>query len=138
MDLALLVYAISLLEKFQIFFGIGIVIMVVISFATSLFAAERSIEEKTAFKVWKRCGITAVCFAFILTLLPSEKTAYTMVGAYAAQKIAQDPRTQEVGGKVLTIINQKLDGYVQDGIAEAEKRVKAAAESASTKSEVPN
>jgi multidrug transporter EmrE-like cation transporter len=126
MDLALLVYGISLLEKFQFFFGIGLAILFVASFVTVLARSDDSIEEETAYKIWKRCGITAVCFALILTILPNEKTAYTMVGAYAAQKIAQDPRTQEVGNKVLTIINQKLDGYVADGVAEAEKRVKAA------------
>jgi hypothetical protein len=56
-------------------------------------------------------------------LLPSEKTAYTMVAAYAAQKVAENDKVQQMSGKVLTIIEQKLDGYIEDGIKEAEAKV---------------
>jgi hypothetical protein len=48
-----------------------------------------------------------------------------MVGAYATQKIAENDKVQETGGKVLKIINQKLDTYIDDGIAEAEKAAKS-------------
>lgn len=68
---------------------------------------------KTAMKVLIPCVI-------ILTLLPTEKTAYIMVGAYATQKVAESGVVQETGGKVLTIINQKLDSYIEDGIKDAE------------------
>ena len=135
MDLALLVYGISLLEKFQFFFGMGLFILFVVGFASLLLTTDGTVKPDTARKVLKRCAITAVCFAFILTILPNEKTAYTMVGAYAAQKIAQDVRTQEVGSKVLTIINQKLDGYITDGAKGLEEKLGNATKALNSKVE---
>lgn len=136
MDLVWLVYGISLLKSVGTFF-------VVMSFLSGAAAvaflmyrgaecsvnswdnenvAKRKVEDgkwamghvKTALKVF----LPAV---LVLTFLPTEKTAYVMVGAYATQKVAQSGVVQETGGKVLTIINQKLDQYVQEGIEEAEK-----------------
>ena len=46
-----------------------------------------------------------------------------MVGAYAAQKVAENDKVQQMSGKVLTIIEQKLDSYIEDGIKEAEDKV---------------
>jgi len=56
---------------------------------------------------------------FFAMLLPSERTAYMMVGAYSAQKVAENPKVQEMSGKVLKIVESKLDKYVE----EAEKKV---------------
>jgi hypothetical protein len=47
-----------------------------------------------------------------------------MVGAYATQKIAENDKVQETGSKVLKIINQKLDGFIDEGIEQAEKSAK--------------
>lgn len=65
-------------------------------------------------------GIPSLIFVI---MIPSEKTAYMMVGAYATQKIATDPRSVEVGGKVLTIINQKLDKFIEAGMEKTSKKV---------------
>ena len=59
-------------------------------------------------------------------IIPSQKTAYMMVGAYATQRVAENPKVQDMSGKVLTIIEQKLDGYIEDGIKEAEDKIKKA------------
>ena len=48
-----------------------------------------------------------------------------MVGAYTAQRVAENPKVQAMSGKVVTIIEQKLDSYIEEGIAEAEKNVKS-------------
>jgi hypothetical protein len=42
-----------------------------------------------------------------------------MVGAYATQKVAENEKVQETGQKVLSIINNKLDSYVEEGIKKA-------------------
>ena len=47
-----------------------------------------------------------------------------MVAAYAAQKVSENDKVQQMSGKVLTIIEQKLDGYIAEGIKEAESKVK--------------
>jgi hypothetical protein len=125
MDLALLVYGVSLLEKVQ---GFLVFLAVAFGVLTFFFFLFNVVDGKSPF-VLRTISNAVACgvLAFLAILIPSEKTAYTMVGAYAAQKIATDPRTQEVGGKVLTIINQKLDSYVDAGIKEAEKQAKKAA-----------
>jgi hypothetical protein len=38
-----------------------------------------------------------------------------MVGAYAAQRLAQNSEVQELSGKVLTIIEQQMDKYIAEG-----------------------
>ena len=72
--------------------------------------------------MWKAFWLVVIS-AIILILIPSEKTAYTMVGAYAAQKVAENDKVQQMSGKVLTIIEQKLDGYIDDGFKEAEEKL---------------
>lgn len=139
MDLVWLVYGISLLKSVGTFLTF---LVAVSGFAVVAFlmyrGAECSINSwdnqnvierkkiqgpwamghvKTAMKVLIPCAV-------ILTFLPTERTAYIMVGAYATQKVAESGVVQETGGKVLTIINQKLDSYIEDGIADAEGETK--------------
>lgn len=73
-------------------------------------------KMKTLFK-WMM-SVFLIC-GFFAMLLPSERTAYMMVGAYSAQKVAENPKVQEMSGKVLKIVESKLDKYVE----EAEKKV---------------
>lgn len=150
MELALLVYGISLLESFGgMLLGI-VIISLVIAAATAMFTASWFFDgDEYSWNVDKSTGqlkdrivksrawgtktlkwslITFITFSIILAVLPSKKTAWVMVGAYAAQKVAEDPRTQEVGGKVLKIINQKLDQYVEEGLKEIEDRAKKTVE----------
>lgn len=47
-----------------------------------------------------------------------------MVGAYAAQQVAENQKVQQMSGKVLQIIEQRLDGYITEGITAAEKATK--------------
>ena len=135
MDLVWLVYGISLLSSFGWFFHVATVASFCSMAAFLIYrGAECSVNSwdsqhvidkkvkdaawtmghvKTSFKVFLVC-------VFISGILPSEKTAYVMVGAYATQKVAESGVVQETGSKVLTIINQKLDQYVQEGIDAAE------------------
>lgn len=137
MDLALLVYVISLLHGIGAFFaalimacgavGIGNFIYWIDSYSPS--------EEKVAGirkRLWKAFWV-AIVSAWVLILLPTEKTAYTMVGAYAAQKVAENDKVQQMSGKVLTIIEQKLDSYIEEGIKEAEDKVEKATEKSKKK-----
>jgi len=148
MDLALLVYGISLLHKISTFFLVLTFIAVAVLIVSLIYrGAELSINtwdgpDRVKWKEERIPGTmklvwTSAVVAFILTLanifVPSEKTAYTMVGAYAAQRVAEDPRVQDMSGKVLTIINQKLDHYVEEGLAEATSRVEKASGKSNTK-----
>ena len=139
MDLVWLVYGISLLSGFSGMLTAAAVLSTCCMIFLLLYRGmectqEEYYGEKTNAKraeksKWAMGHVkTALCVfitsSFLLTFLPSEKTAYLMVGAYAAQKIAENDKVQETGSKVLTIINQKLDSYVDDGIAAAEKAAK--------------
>ena len=63
-------------------------------------------------KVLKRTLVTAMILSTLSggfqALMPSEKTVYMMLGAYAAQSALQS----ETAGKVMLIVNQKLDQYL--------------------------
>jgi hypothetical protein len=146
MDLALLVYGISLLENFSKLFGF----LLFFSGAAALFSGIHQVgfrfdsyeyswncnkdgtvkasvlaNRALSAKILKWSFFISLILAFIMVLLPSQKTAYTMVGAYAAQKVSQDERVQETGSKVMQIINQKLDQYIDEGIKEVTDEVKS-------------
>ena len=128
MDLALLVYGISLLHGIATFF-IGLTMLAGLSMiANFIYLSETYDKDKidgTWKRIWKSFWVGVFAF-WVLILIPTEKTAYTMVGAYAAQKVAENDKVQQMSGKVLTIIEQKLDGYIEDGIKEAEDKVEKA------------
>lgn len=138
MDLALLVYAISVLDKtgpvLAMTIGITILSLIValmyrfIGLTIESWDGEatkaRKLQERVPLEKWikRMFGILALAI-FLQIIIPSEKTAYVMVGAYAAQKVAENDKVQQMSGKVLTIIEQKLDTYVEEGLKEAEKKV---------------
>jgi len=115
MDLAILVYGISALQNLGTvlvtiaFFAI----MVAIGSGIGYFSGYYESEIKTASRFFKYSAITLAIVTPILVLTPSEKTMYTMVGAYAAQKISEDPRVEQLSGKVLKIVENKLDEYIE-------------------------
>jgi hypothetical protein len=146
MDLVFLVYAISLLEGFKVLFGMIICsgFVALVGSTAHIFSwkfesneyswnlnKDGTVKEKVLAgrrlgeKVFKYSFIAVFLAGFANILLPSEKTAYMMVGAYATQKVAENQSVQETGKKVLTIIEQKLDSYIDEGVKEAEKKVKS-------------
>ena len=144
MDLVWLVYAISLLHGFGTllimsaiisgFFGVCFLIYRGVECSQESWHGERELQRRAEKGKWamghvKTCLKVFIACSVLATLLPTEKTAYMMVGAYATQKIAENDKVHETGGKVLKIINQKLDQYVEEGIAEAEKQAERAIKS---------
>jgi hypothetical protein len=141
MDLALLVYGISLLHGIGTFVVMCMLASGALAFVFFLWRVseceERSyysdaenkkrVENGMMCEKWIKRGLVSLfLFGLFLVFIPTEKTAYTMVGAYAAQKVAENDKVQKMSGKVLTIIEQKLDGYIDEGIKEAEDKVERA------------
>lgn len=146
MDLALLVYGISLLSGIKSFLIFLAVIAGVTAAVSAVYTATWFFDgheyswnlDETGKHVklhianareamQKMMKYSFIAFIVLLPLpnfVPSEKTAYTMVGAYAAQKVAENPKVQEMSSKVITIINQKLDHYVEQGIEDATDKVR--------------
>jgi len=120
MELALLVYGISVMSSlaaFCVFICVCLVIIVIFK----LVAYDFTPSYKRAENQWeitkKSIGkymVTFLVLAFTTVLIPSEKTMYVMVGAYAAQKIAQAPETKVISDKVLKVIEQKLDQQINE------------------------
>lgn len=145
MDLALLVYGISLLSGLKSFLIFIAVIAGLVTVACAVYTATWYFDgyeyswncdgnelkprikqtRDTMVKWFKRGFVAFIILLPLPNLIPSEKTAYTMVGAYAAQKVAENPEVRNISGKVITIINQKLDHYVEQGIKEAEDGLKS-------------
>ena len=136
MDLALLVYAISLLTPIgtvAMFIAIisciaicGLMLYRVTECTQESWRGEREVQKRAEKGVWVMGRVwftmkVLIPTVIVLILLPTPKTAYIMVGAYAAQKIVENKSVQDTGGKVLTLINQKLDHYIEEGIEEATK-----------------
>lgn len=143
MDLALLVYGISVIASINESLIVGTILFVV-GFAcltiakiiydiASEFDKKYNIQEYTATKNvlnrwWKTVGIVAAVVTFFNVITPSEKTMYVLVGSYAAQKITENDKIVAMSSKVLKIIETKLDGYIDD----AEKELKQKVEKATT------
>lgn len=102
--------------------GVGIVTMVlsiVIYFMRHIAWVDRhepDLKDKPPFKFHMKISIVGMVFAFIATLLPSEKTMYLAGAAYMGQKAVQS----EAADKVVKILNNKLDEYLK----EAEDKLK--------------
>jgi hypothetical protein len=135
MDLVWLVYGISLLGSFGLFFHVATVASACSMGAFLIYRGaecsvnswdnQNHVDKKVKDAAWAMGHVKTSLKVFLVSvfisgILPSEKTAYVMVGAYATQKVAESGAVQETGSKVLTIINQKLDQYVQEGIDAAE------------------
>lgn len=123
MELALLVWAISILKP------ITILLVLLAAMGTLTLVANWicwADPHSTPFMGSKWTWFVAAVTLFLSTLsavIPSTKTAYIMVGAYAAQRVAEDPKVQQISGKVVALIEQRLDEYIK----ESEKVVKEAA-----------
>ena len=112
MELALLVYLVSLLPSIgaaaifiSIFGGVALIFLWGAVLIDDLFKS----------RLWPTIFTLMWAFwAFVAMFIPSEKTAYLMVGAYATQKIAEAPKTQELGAEVLKIIELKIKHYSEE------------------------
>jgi hypothetical protein len=144
MDLALLVYGISLLGGLKSFLIFVAVIAGVAAAVCGVYTAtwffdgyeyswnlengklkpQLATARETMKKGFKYCLIAFIVLLPLPNFIPSEKTAYTMVGAYAAQKVAENPEVKNISSKVITIINQKLDHYIEQGIEDATDKVR--------------
>lgn len=66
----------------------------------------------------KNAMIVLAITGVVRLIVPTEKVAYMMVGAYATQQIAQSDTTK----KILNVLNAKVDSIVEDALAELDKK----------------
>jgi hypothetical protein len=138
MDLALLVYGISVVSSIKtpliigtLLLGIsfaGLTLAKLIHVTPSEYDRKYNMDTYTSNKHaidkwWKTVGITAIIIAFFNVITPTEKTMYIMVGAYAAQKVSENDKVVVLSSQVLKIIESKLDAYIDDAEKEVKKKI---------------
>lgn len=112
MDLAILVYAISILKPLSIIFTFMIITsMMMLFIALMFYMSDYYIKDTTFIRTRRYCIVGLFIAAIGVIFIPSERTAYMMVGAYAAQKIATDPTVARLNAKIIGLIERKIDEY---------------------------
>lgn len=109
MELAFVVYLISILESVSTFLGIICYIVSIAALSLLLFSLlvlEGQLKHK---KTFIALVIIALFCGGAKALLPSEKQAYAIAAAYGAQQVYQSEEAKQIGNKVLKAINNKLD-----------------------------
>jgi hypothetical protein len=76
---------------------------------------ESGFWNHTKTTVWKYVSVIAI-LSVLCALIPSKQTSYIMVGAYAAQKVAEAPETKVLSEKVIKVIEKQLDEYIQEPV----------------------
>jgi hypothetical protein len=130
MELALVVYFISILPSIEGLFGVlslaCFAAIVGIGIYTSnehnsysYTSPERREENKEGRKVaLKRVKIFAALAVFcgiIVSAIPSEKQMYAVAGVYAAQKAVESEEFRRLASKSLQAIEMKLDEFITEG-----------------------
>lgn len=131
MDLAMLVYAVSLLDKIHGFLVLSLIITTALTCILYMYRfsecsprhynSEKENEKLVENGKWATSNankfiVGGIIASVFLILIPTEKTAYMMVGAYAAQKVSESGQVAEVSSKIMKVVNSKLDQYVEDAI----------------------
>jgi hypothetical protein len=133
MELALLVYGISVMSGFAIMcvascFSILIFIVCILMeysynkdiikmrLTRSTLEYDGSAEDTAKWKATKslinKHIIIFMILAIISVMIPSKQTAYVMVAAYAAQSVAQQAGASVLSEKVLKVIEKELDNQL--------------------------
>lgn len=124
MELALLVYLIGILDNVMLVwlvFTMSCAIVVV--FMSIKIDTEYGPEEEIKWRsVRNKAAWIGALLTIFVALLPSEKTAWMMVGGYAAQKVYEKPTVQKLEQKVLDVIEKNLDGLIEEGVKKASKK----------------
>ena len=149
MELALLIYVINMLpsldDSLSFLISISLLVSIILGLIFIVNIDERYESESTKEVQRKYVKVSGLWFkrfiiaSFIMVgfkvFIPSERTAYMMVAGYISQSIAQSEQmgkvlseSGKISNKILTIINNKLDTYVDETMNKVEKVVESKTE----------
>lgn len=130
MELALVVYLISILPSIEGLFGvlslvcfaavIGVGVYTSAEHNSYSFTPHEEREEnkegrKVALKRVKIFAALAVFCGLLVSAIPSEKQMYAVAGAYGAQKAVESEEFRRLASKSLQAIEMKLDEFIAEG-----------------------
>lgn len=122
MDLAILVYLISILKPIVVTCSaLMFLSIVIVCIATIEAGVNRNMDSKSYISLRRWCIAGIVISGIGLMFIPSERTAYMMVGAYTAQKIATDPTVAKLNTKIIELVERKIDEYGTELLTPAAK-----------------
>lgn len=107
MSAAWIIYFASVSGNFSIFCGIIGFIALFISFVV-LMASEGEYLKQSV-----RGFVGGALFVLLGIITPDKNTVYLIASAKVTEDIVKSPEAKEIGGKILTIINDKLDEQVK-------------------------
>lgn len=121
MTLAFLVYLISVIPTLGFLFTVFAVITCVI-FALFLLSScigldvwrghgeehTEVIKARSTLKLLRTKFWIPLVLVLVATLIPDKTTIYTMIAAYAGQKIAETPQAQQIGNDAVDVLHELL------------------------------
>jgi hypothetical protein len=117
MELALVVYLISVVPNFKGLF-------LFMCFASIIGIVFLLISDSLT----KRLVIAGICmsafFGVLTAAMPNDKQMYAIAGAYAAQKIGENPDVQRLAKKSIDAIEVKLDEFINENNAKEQGKAK--------------
>ena len=130
MELALVVYLISILPSIEGLFGVLLFVCVLIAGGSAIYTSvehnnysftpdeergENKEGRKAAFSRIKFFSALAIVCGVIVSAIPSEKQMYAVAGAYGAQKAVESEEFRRLASKSLQAIEMKLDEFIAEG-----------------------
>ena len=117
MTLTFLVYLISILDKaHMVIHAILLIMFITIPWLCLMWGI--GTVEKFSTQIFKTTlktsFIISICSGILYIVLPGEKTAYMMTAAYMTQQIIEKPEAKVLTDKIYTIVNGKLDEYINE------------------------
>ena len=124
MELALLIYAIGILNSFGGLFGwlavVTAFILPIYLALEAMFMADNPPTDEEAKEIKKRVTKNAKigigCFVLLCSLnilLPDEETSYTMLAAYGVQEVVTNEKVQNVASDSVALIEQEIGEYLE-------------------------
>lgn len=118
MELAIIIYLIEFLDKID---RVALMLGIFLSACAFLVGFVSCVEDENYFSDIPKAALgyikIAFCIIAIALILPSEKTAYKMLAAYAGTELIQMEQTKEIGGKAYKALNKVLDDYLLEEVA---------------------
>lgn len=121
MTLAFLVYLVSVIPTLGFLFTVFAIVTCVI-FALFLLSScigldvwrsygeehTEVIKARSTLKLLRTKFWIPLALVLVATLIPDKTTIYTMIAAYAGQKIAETPQAQQIGNDAVDVLHELL------------------------------
>lgn len=133
MELAIIVYLIGVLPSIKVLLSATSILCVVVLLIMAIgaktdidvYGTDREQGKKgsaTLSKLYRKVWIPCVIFP-VACLIPSEKTMYTMIAAYAGQRIAETPEAKQIANDGVDVLKELL-AKAKKELAEENKSTK--------------